>query len=177
MTIQKQSIDWKNSICMKINKDDIPEDIWNMICKIRNRSIQLVRDIEVADLYCGEAFVCRYTIPKGSLGYVVDFPEEFLLSEHDKALMGDPKNESGIPVIFCRNDIGEIPGVDFLPSEFNVFFLTKDDFEITHPFCDPSLFAIAWKCIREPGNAKELKYVSDDSFASFYSKFKSLVNR
>ncbi len=177
MTNKKQSTDWKNNIYMEIGKDDLPEDIWNRICRIRNRPIQLIRDVEGGDLYCKDTFMCRYTIPKGSLGYVVDFPEEFFLSEYDKALMANPENEGCVPVIFCRNDIGEIPGVDFLLPQFNIIFLLADDYEIIDPFCDPSLFAIAWKCVKNPGNANEVKYVSDDSFASGYSRFKSQVKK
>jgi len=91
--------------------------------------------------------------------------------------MANPQNKGCVPVIFCRNDIDEIPGVDFLLPKFNVFYLNASDYEIIDPFCDPSLFAIAWKCFTNSENAKELKYVSDDSFASFYSKFESLVKR
>ena len=42
---------WADRVSHSCKKDDLPPDIWDRICKIRNSPIQLVKDVIIGDLH------------------------------------------------------------------------------------------------------------------------------
>jgi hypothetical protein len=115
---------WKDNVSRNHGKHNILPAAWEIICKIRNSPIRLLKPVII-----GEDDKPHIVIPKGYKGYLIDFPEAFSLPDHDlKAIYSNSlmdENLRRIPTWFC--------GIN------DVVFLNDEDYEIIAPYFDIGL--------------------------------------
>lgn len=70
--------EWKDKISRSFGEHNLPEHIWEQICKIRSRPIEVVKDIIMGDYHKP-----HMVIPQGCRGYVLDHPDVFFLNSEE----------------------------------------------------------------------------------------------
>ena len=70
---------WKKNVSHTFGKHNLRPDIWEKICKIRSRPIEL-KHTEIF----GSTSKPYTVLPAGCKGYIVDYPEAFVFDEDER---------------------------------------------------------------------------------------------
>ncbi len=120
---------WENMVSKTHGKHNLPPALWDRICKIRNRPVEL-RHTEIL----GSTSKPHTVLPQGSKGYVIDFPEAFVLDEHEKAnIMNCPPDY--VPVT--------IHGYD------GIVYFSPEQLRVVAPYFDMSLANVAYLEVKD----------------------------
>lgn len=123
-SVQLPPVFWKDHVSRNLGRHNLSSELWDRICKIRNRPI-----IVTNDSIFGNPSRPHLVVPKDCLGYAIDFPEEFFLSEEELESIRDCPPDS-TPILLLGHD-----GIVFLKE--------GSSFRVTEPFFDMSLADLA----------------------------------
>lgn len=129
---------WCERITKTITKNDLPEGMWDWISKIRNSPIRLIESVPI-----GETNKPHMVLPAGMRGYLLDYPEEFALSEENRDRLSDHQK------IF-HGKYSELEGIPAIINGYaDIVFLHDYEYEITSPFFDRALASYAESIIQK----------------------------
>ena len=112
-------------------KHNLPSELWERLCKIRNSPIELTENLVI-----GDTRTVHTVIPSGTKGYVIVHPEAFVLTDQEISMIHMAPKQ-----LFPAS----------LKHYSEIVFLKQGDFKVTPPFFDFSLASFA---------AAEVKYGS-----------------
>jgi hypothetical protein len=140
MNDSKNPDHWRDRVSKSISKIDLPKAVWERILKIRNSPIRLIEDVII-----GNPQKPHIVLPSGMKGYLLDYPDEFFLTEENREVLGR-HNE-----IFQRK-FSEIEGLPAILCGYgDIVFLNDYEYEIIEPFFDIDIACYAESILREGG--------------------------
>lgn len=95
---------WESNVSKSRGKHNLPPALWERICKIRNRPIEL-KHTEIL----GTPGMPHTVLPAGCKGYIVDHPDAFVFDEEEKKHIKHCPSDM-VPVIIHGHE-----GVVFFP--------------------------------------------------------------
>jgi len=104
-------------------KHNLPNELWERLCKIRNSPIELTENLIVGDIRTAHT-----VIPSGAKGYIIVHPEAFVLTDQEISMM------HMAPKQLFPASLMHYP---------EIVFLKQGDFKAASPFFDFSLASFA----------------------------------
>ncbi len=123
---------WEKHVSKGYGKHNLPAALWDRICKIRSRPVEL-RHTEIL----GSLSKPHTVLPEGCRGYIIDHPDAFLLDEEEKKHIRNAppdlvpvtiRGHEGI-VFFGLSQLKVVPPFFDMPLADMVAMEVKDDSE------------------------------------------------
>jgi hypothetical protein len=114
---------WKYHVSRDLGRDNLPENVWDRICKIRSMCIRLAENIVL-----GNPEKPHMVIPEGCKGYAIEYPEAFTLNEDEKREI-EQRPRGSYPVTILGYE--------------HILFLYPSQFRVAPPFFDGGLANMA----------------------------------
>jgi hypothetical protein len=114
---------WKYHVSHDLGRHNLPENVWDRVCKIRSMCIRLTENIVI-----GNPEKPHTVIPEGCKGYGIEYPEVFTLSEEEKKAI-EQRSQGSYPVTILGYE--------------HILFLYPSQFRVVPPFFDGGLANMA----------------------------------